>query len=405
MGREHRDFNDYIKVIPEEYKENILLLEDFKGNRTNISFKFSCGCETKQKLKAFLSRDNFQFCTKCKQDHKEKFICNYCSTSFVKKSHFNNCQEKCKRQYENLVLGEDYVICGICGFHGKSLSNHVSTTHGIDPVEYKKDHQIICKKSIDSYSASAQEQISWIVRAKEEGKDLTEYWQKVSKGVREAIMNNPEDRARRAKVMTKVNQSSVMRKKASDTAKITSARKDIQEKRSFQLKRWRSSNQEDFYNKCTKRMINAFQSKPEKKLLEFLKSIDGFDFQNNQFITSALISTKTNRKQVDIADVNKKIYIEFDGVLHFLPKRGETLLNSIKMKDAQLDRYILENNYIIIRVSYDQFVDKSKTTDHVKYDASYFKPECLEKIKIILSEAKPGIYKIGKAYEKDIDIV
>ena len=36
--------------------------------------------------------------------------------------------------------------------------------------------------------------------------------------------------------------------------------------------------------------------------------------------------------------------------------------------------------------------------DHRDIDKSYFKPECLEKIKQILSDPKPGVYKIGEAY-------
>ena len=44
MGRSHKSLDDYIQVIPEEFRDNLKLLEPFKGNRTNISFNFSCGC-------------------------------------------------------------------------------------------------------------------------------------------------------------------------------------------------------------------------------------------------------------------------------------------------------------------------------------------------------------------------
>ena len=48
------------------------------------------------------------------------------------------------------------------------------------------------------------------MRAKENGDDLFEYKSKMSKSVREAILSNPADRKRRAKVMASVNRSDAM---------------------------------------------------------------------------------------------------------------------------------------------------------------------------------------------------
>ena len=66
MGRAHKSLDDYIQAIPEEYRSNLKLLEKFKGNRTNISFNFYCGCTVNQQLKTLLLRDNLKFCTNCK---------------------------------------------------------------------------------------------------------------------------------------------------------------------------------------------------------------------------------------------------------------------------------------------------------------------------------------------------
>lgn len=215
-----------------------------------------------------------------------------------------------------------------------------------------------------------------------------------------SILDNPEEIVRRSELMSKINQSDVMRQKASETAKITSARPEIQEARSKQLKDWREKNPEVFYNKCIKKMITSWQSKPEKKLLLFLLSISGFNFKKNQFINSLLISNKSHNKQVDIGDKEKRIYIEFDGVIHFEPKYGEEKLISIQQRDQELDQHISNHNWTLIRISYDQFVYKTKQINKIKQDESYFKQECLDKITEILNSKNPGIYKIGEAYGK-----
>jgi membrane-associated HD superfamily phosphohydrolase len=62
-------------------------------------------------------------------------------------------------------------------------------------------------------------------------------------------MNSPEERQRRSKLLGSLNKTAKFRKKSSDTAKITSARKDIQERRSFNLKKWRDNNKEYLSNK------------------------------------------------------------------------------------------------------------------------------------------------------------
>ncbi len=401
MGRAHRTLDDYIQKIPEEYRDKIKLLEPFKGNRTNISFNFSCGCTVNQQLKSFLLRDNFKFCTNCKIENTEIYTCNYCITQFTKKKFFQECQEKCKSKYSNLILGEDYVICSICGYHAKSLGTHITKVHNIELDIYKKEHQIICSKSKKNYSESSSEN-SWLSKAIEEGKDLTEYWSKISAGVKKSINSNPDELKRRSELMTELNkkqQSNVdFQKIVSETAKKTSARKDIQEARSERLKKWRTNNPSAFYNKCIKKMITTFQSKPEKILHRCLLSIEGFSFKRNGFLKSKYFTSKSKRRQVDIYDKNKRIYVEFDGKIHFLPLFNEIILQKNQIKDNEVDAHIKNHNWTLIRVSYDQFVYSTKIINKVKHDASYFKQECLDEIVRILNSNVPGIYKIGSTY-------
>lgn len=299
-------------------------------------------------------------------------------------THLILCVEEIKKQIENI----DYVVCKICNFHSQSLGSHLTRIHKISKKEYidKFNSKIICEKSHQKYSKNT---FRYLTNAKENNIDLTEYWGKVSAGVKKAISDNPEEKVRRAEVMAKINKSDLMKIKASEAAIKTSARPEILLQRTERLKKWRDNNPEDFHNKCVQKMINTFQSKPEKKLFEFICSIDGFDFKRNSFIKSMNFTSLTNRRQIDFFDKNKKIYIEFDGKVHFLPIFGEDVLLRNKIKDAEIDYYMKNNDgCIFIRVSYDQYVKSS------------FKQECLDKIVEIINNNKPGIYKIGDAYGK-----
>lgn len=400
MGKPYKSLDDYLYKIPEQYRGNIVLLEPFKGNRTNILFTFYCGCKKEELLKSLIKRSSFDVCFECSKKNSKIYTCNYCCKQFTSLKFFQNCLKKCEDKYKNLTIDKDYVVCQLCNFHSKSLGAHVTKIHKISHEEYREKYgNLICANSSENYKECAKINGNWIVRAKEDGKDLTNYWDKVSKGVREAIMNNPEDRARRAMVMTKVNQSDVMRQKASETAKITSARKDIQAKRSLQLKKWRVNHRDDFYNQCIKKMIINYNSKPEKILFSHLKNLNNFSFKQNQFLKSDSFSCPSKRRQVDIVDKSKRIYVEFDGPLHFKPKFGIEILKKSKQKDKEVDEHILKHNWTLIRISYDQFIYKAKTLNKVKEDVSYFKQECLNEVNKILQENNPGIYRIGSAYQ------
>jgi hypothetical protein len=294
---------------------------------------------------------------------------------------------------KNLVELEDFVICKICNFHAQNLGIHLRKIHNIDPKDY--DGDTTSKKSHQKYS---ENHFSFLTFAKNSNIDLTEYSNKMSEAVSKSILDNPQERERRSKLMGEINQTDHMRQKSSDAAIKTSARPEILESRTKQLEKWRKEHPEDFYEKCIKPMITAWQSKPEKLLFEFASSISDYHFERNVFIKSNSFTSLSKRRQMDIVDKQKRIYIEFDGIIHFDDIFGEDILKRNNVKDIEVENYISKHNWILIRVSYDQFIYKTKMINKIKQDKSYFKQECLDKLLEILNNKIPGVYKIGEAY-------
>jgi len=268
------------------------------------------------------------------------------------------------------------------------LASHLREVHGVQPEEY--DGEVLCESSRLKYESTAKDNGNWITRANERGDDLTDYKERMGKAVRESILSSPDDRKRRAQVMSDVNKTDAMRQKASDTAKKTSARKDIQEKRAANLKKWRDENPDEFYEKCTFQMKDSWKSKPELLLFDLLKDVNGYSFKQNQIVKSELFISKSKRKQVDIGDKSKRVYVEFDGPLHF-KQTGLNQLEAVQEKDRLLDEHIIRHGWILIRVSYDQF-------SYRKSDYGFNK-ECMEKVFEILNNPKRGVYKIGELYD------
>ena len=56
--------------------------------------------------------------------------------------------------------------------------------------------------------------------------------------------------------------------------------------------------------------------------------------------------------------------------------------------------WIIENGYVLIRISQDQYIDRNKI------EKSFFKPECLDRLCEILDKGEPGVHKIGKLYDQ-----
>lgn len=395
-----KKIEDYLEIIPEEYRYKLTILEPFKGNRTICKFSFACGCETSQSLKAILKLKDFQYCFYCKSKYCEKYTCKFCQTEFIQLKMYEQCLSQCAEKYNNLIEGIDFVICQICGFHAKSLGGHLNKNHNLTPEEYIKIYakKVICDNSYEKYKIVGENNIQVLIDYHSNNDNKKDFCKKVSDG----IINNPELKNLHSNMMTELNKRQQsdpeFQKLVSETAKITSARPEIQEQRAAKLKKWRDENPEDFHNQCITKMIGSFQSKPEKKLFEFVSMLDGFYFKKNQFINSLLICNKSHNKQMDMGDKEKRIYIEFDGILHFEPRRGTEILEKIQQKDKEIEQHITNHNWTLIRVSYDQFKYSTKMVNKVKQDNSYFKQECLDKIVEILNSNQSGIYKIGEVY-------
>ena len=319
--------------------------------------------------------------------------------------HILKCEVISKIKIGEMVEGIDFVICKICNFHAQNLGIHLRKIHDLDSREYciknrcKSTSAVCFEKYKDARFLKFDGYSSYTGYAKLHNIDLSEWRAKLSKAVSKSIMNNPLERTKRSKRMTKLaekqkNDPAIL-KLRSDVAKKTSSRPEILIARTEQLRRWRQNNPDDFYNKCTKKMLGSYRSKPEGKLFEFISKLPGFSFNRNQFVMSRkYFYTKSGKKQIDMADKKKRIYIEFDGPLHFIPRLGEEKLRQINLKDEALDQYMFKHKWILIRVSFDQFVYRNTL------EKCYFKQDCLDQLIEILHACKPGIYKIGESYDK-----
>lgn len=309
--------------------------------------------------------------------------------------HYNKCDiiigARAKQLAADLRDGK-VLKCAICGVILSSLLGHVKREHNVTKSEYTEKYgPLLAPASREKYSKSAVINGSWIARANENGEDLSEYWKKVSLGVSSAIMASPKERERRAKMLGDLNKTDQFRKKASDTAKITSARQDVQDARSLQLKNWRDNNPEDFYNQCTAKM-HTYKSRPESALFDIIrKRYLDLDFKNNQFIQDAeyFTLTKSNRKQVDIISGDGKIAIEFDGHHHFESVWDPKVMLTARKKDVQLSQYCLDNKITLIRVAKDCYTYRDDGSFHQRY---------LDKINEIITNPTYGVHFIGSSY-------
>jgi very-short-patch-repair endonuclease len=308
--------------------------------------------------------------------------------------HKNKCElvlrEKAEQTKKDLEAGL-LIKCALCDEIGSSLALHVRKVHQIDKKEYiQKYGPVLSNASKNKYCEVNKDNSNWIARAKQNGEDLSEYWDKVSKGVSKAIMESPKERERRSKLLGDLNKTDSFRRRASETAKKTSARPDILHSRSSQLKRWRDNNKELHYKLCTANM-HKFKSKPEKLLFNFVsQNYSNLEFKNNQFLNDEAFKTfnKPGNKQIDILSLDKSIIIEYDGFLHF-KEIWNGSLEVIKKKDLILSSYCLNNKITLIRVSCDNFSYKKN---------SGFSSISLEKIKEIIENPITGVHFIGKSW-------
>jgi very-short-patch-repair endonuclease len=138
-------------------------------------------------------------------------------------------------------------------------------------------------------------------------------------------------------------------------------------------------------------MHEKWSSIPERKLRDFCQEINANLKWNQQLNSKEYFNiNKRGRKQIDLMDKDLKIIIELDGPQHFRPIHGEDTFKKVVEKDLELERYCVGNGFTLIRVSYSEYLYKPSIKN--------FNEECLNKIKNILTNNKPGIHKIGKEY-------
>jgi very-short-patch-repair endonuclease len=296
----------------------------------------------------------------------------------------------CKTYKEKALSGGDIIKCGLCSHTSAKLTQHIKKEHNLTKEFYLENYgELVSPNSKDRYSAVAKENGDWINKAKESGKDLSEFKAKLSKSVSEAIMSNPEERARRAKLLGELNKTKEFRDKASETAKITSARPEIQAARAAQLKRWRDKNPEEFYEKCTSKAFASSkkQTRPEKYFKKFaFEELKVYDFKYSQSLYSEKFINKSKRRQIDFMSEDRKIWIEIDGPLHF--KNSFEGYERIVAKDKVVDSIAIDKDKVFIRISFDQWDQKT----------GIFNVDVRLKIKQILEDNKPGVYCLGKEY-------
>ena len=306
-------------------------------------------------------------------DDLKGFIC-ICGWKTKSRGSFGWHKRKCTQHRLNAIETGEYVSCPLCPFARETLYQHLLSAHGlsseVDKDEYGQD-KLISKR----------------------------YRERLSDG----IMGNEDERKRRSLLLAKLNKTDTFRVRASKTAIETSKRPDVIKRRTKQLADWRKENPDKF-KAITAKMLKArkfTQTKPEKFLQKWLEGEFPAQFRYNQIIKSSLYHmNRSKRKQVDFRSIDKFVYIEVDGPFHFLNFRNRKKdkkfwsADSIKTtieKDLITERIIKERGKILIRISYDCWVD---STGRVKNRA-------LKKMHSIIKSRKAGIYKLGEAYGDD----
>jgi hypothetical protein len=342
---------------------------------------------TNESIDSCPNRPNFEYyCQRCGKAIKYKK--GYKIDVYTHEQHLKDC-------WPNGVNAIDYIECKLCKFAGHKIVQHVKIVHKLSKEDYLKQHGEVTSSNFrKTFSDLNKVNGDWISRRKQQGDDLKEYRQKMGKAVSDSILSNPKERLRRSNLIGNLNKSTEARKRASDTAKITSARPEIQQQRSERLAKWRKEHPDDFFEKCIKNYAGSYKSKPEINLFNFLKLLKSHNFKHNQFLTFKHITTdqKVEKicKQIDIADHIKHIYVEFDGILHFEPRLGIETLNGIRQKDKLLNDYISNSNHsTLIRVSYDC------------YRKNKFTLKSLKQIIKLLKNPQQGVHFVGTLYNEN----
>lgn len=294
--------------------------------------------------------------------------CCDCGRSFLREnsifwSHVLSC-EKCI----SLTEGKDFVVCLICGEKFRILTRHLRKSHGITKKDYTG--QIAADECVKKYSSAGKINGAGHGEAKSSG-----------------IRRSPSAIKARSENLSNLNRSEKSRERSSRVARVTSNKPEILHARTIALAKWRSSNPEEFYSKCTMRMHAVKQSYPEKVLFDML-SKHHVGFRKNQRIFDVSFNTISKRRQIDIMDPLLKVVVEFDGPVHFLPIFGAEKLENIRRSDLILNEALTKKGYTVIRVSHSEF-QKGK-----------FKESCIAQILSALTEKSTGLILIGEDYGK-----
>lgn len=317
------------------------------------------------------------------KDTRVQYCCTTCDRLTISK--IENFQDvihhkcsNCIKHYPPQEENNLYVRCAVCGqCLSRKLCSHLRLQHNLTYDEYKNlypDVTIISKRAHDNAVVTG----GWIRRYKEQGKDLSDYLQKMSDAVKTAILSNPEELKRRSELakatLVAKARSTEGRQLSSKTAKVTSARPDILLQRTERLHKLRCGSQ------------------PEIKLKEFLTP---HDFLHSQHIKDESFTTKTHSRVLDFYNKELKTIIEFDGKQHFC----KSFLNSdsqdhVVETDEQLNQWCVDNHHRIIRISYEYY--SYRTKDFVPGFYDYL-------MDVIYNQTEDIVIKIGEAYNTKYD--
>lgn len=294
---------------------------------------------------------------------------------------------------------KEYVTCALCGYKGKNIKGHVKREHGLTKSEYQSSYgPTLSESARQNYSRLGHRNKSKLKRWSEMTPAEQEAFRlKVSKGAK----RNKADIIRRRQQMKAWNKSPKGRKVASETAKRTSARPEILEARSKNLRRWRVENREEFFNKCVKPLTSTFKSHGEESIAEFLRGENLHFKWGSQIKSDLFVANKSRRKQVDFIDRENKIIIEFDGPHHFMSEESASKkgmshqVRRVKENDKALEKFSEVSGYLLIRVGWSCYNGHKKSIDPKALQA--LRSEILE-WKNDTPQPKGKILKLGEEY-------
>lgn len=183
----------------------------------------------------------------------------------------------------------------------------------------------------------------------------------------------------------KTNQSESHRKASSITARITSARPEIQQQRAERLKKWRKENPEKFA-KCTEA---AQRSSKKSRMEAWLR------MQINWKGKKIRCKKRPNKKWKQVDFVKGKIWIEVDGFYHFFehPKNVESKkfrLPTVQQRDEMLlEECIRRKDVMLIRLDMTCFHSST----------GRMKTQWWTLLQSMLISVTLGIYCLGELYE------